>query len=517
MSAGSIITVAKYNELQSLIASVIGKGNGEYGYGLPITSSPVATNSIVVIRDMELLRDDITRAYQLQLLVNPNLPLPRVNISVNTIQTESFQSLTRYVVTTVGDHNLLENQVIGPFKNVQGNITGINSGSSTGVDQTNKKQFYVNIVSPTKVALYIKQSNIDPITDEVTFIDIKTNIGITGTGSGGTFEANLIRFDFYEIYLQRILEIINNINVINPACLTLQTNKLVSERPNSWSGAGQSISIFHEFKLMFDNIDHRRHFFNTGGEIRFSAELQNPNGPKWNPWRDLFQDMGSIKFAKDGTTSTGSGVETNIGNFQLTEEYQTVFTKNSVGVYADNYYKIQAKGSQSSNIITFKVEFADVYAPSLAVFVAGKLISRVSQLIFTCDVGVKSPMYQTIRDLTFTDGVYGVYGGSPTIIGPTCDPTQGVTGVGRGIYTYTLNLGNYVGTCGIDYNAYTEVPDIFTITWNNQTYTTGSVLGRGKLTFVKTSSTPSTATLIVNADRKGTKFDWKIICPPLIP
>jgi hypothetical protein len=151
------------------------------------------------------------------------------------------------------------------------------------------------------------------------------------------------------------------------------------------------------------------------------------------------------------------------------------------------------------------------------VFTSGKLISRVDQLIFICDQGVSSPTYQTFRELAFTDSVYGVYGGSSTIIGPTCDPTQGVTGVGQGFYTYTLNFGNYVGTCGIDYNAYSTAADKFTITWNNQTYTTGFVLGRGRLTFIKNASTPSTGTLTVDANTSGSRFDWKIICPPNIP
>jgi hypothetical protein len=98
-----------------------------------------------------------------------------------------------------------------------------------------------------------------------------------------------------------------------------------------------------------------------------------------------------------------------------------------------------------------------------------------------------------------------------------CDITQGVTGVGQGLYTYTLDLGTFTGPAGISYNGYASIPDNFTITWGNQTVTTGFVTGRGTLTFNKTASEPQTATLTVDATRSGTLFDWSVICPPNPP
>jgi hypothetical protein len=109
---------------------------------------------------------------------------------------------------------------------------------------------------------------------------------------------------------------------------------------------------------------------------------------------------------------------------------------------------------------------------------------------------------------------------------------QAVNGNGRvGRQTFTLNFGSDIGSCGINYNAF-SVPDRYTIIWNGQEYTTGFVgsssfnsrlralgfpdvvgSGSGQLRFNKTLASPSTATLIVDAPISGTAWSFTGVCP----
>lgn len=114
-------------------------------------------------------------------------------------------------------------------------------------------------------------------------------------------------------------------------------------------------------------------------------------------------------------------------------------------------------------------------------------------------------------------------------------------GAGKtGRFVYELEFGTDIGSCGINYDAF-SVPDCYTIIWNGNTVTTGfrssknetkynntlnakgfpSVTGvidannpvYGQLRFQKTSIYPTKAQLIVDAPLSGTGWNWKSICP----
>lgn len=108
---------------------------------------------------------------------------------------------------------------------------------------------------------------------------------------------------------------------------------------------------------------------------------------------------------------------------------------------------------------------------------------------------------------------------------------------GRGRFTYTIDFGSSVGSCGIDFRT-GGVPDRATLIWNGNEYSTG-FWGNGRkwnkwltdhgfpkvakevhnqayypLRFNKTSAHPRTATLIVDAPCPGTGWAFKQVCPP---
>mgnify|MGYP001182346033 CR=1 FL=1 len=142
-----------------------------------------------------------------------------------------------------------------------------------------------------------------------------------------------------------------------------------ASRTTSWNG-----TIIHEVDLVFANANERRYFFNSQGLAIFNAGLTGgnsvagdqtqtyPNSPAYQKdeiWQTMLNNMGTIYFGSNSTSPTGTGTGTAIGNYQLTSSFQTVFTKSGSGVYSENFYKIEAKGAQTSNTITFKITFAD--------------------------------------------------------------------------------------------------------------------------------------------------------------
>jgi len=137
---------------------------------------------------------------------------------------------------------------------------------------------------------------------------------------------------------------------------TITANKTSSSRTTAWAGV-----VDHVVTVTFASADARRHFFNAGGEIRFTADLDPAasNG-KNNDWNNLLAAMGTVKFKSNNCTSDGSapGTSFDIGNFELTDSYQLVFQKDGTGVYAENDYNISAK-ENSTTVIQFRIQFRD--------------------------------------------------------------------------------------------------------------------------------------------------------------
>lgn len=189
--------------------------------------------------------------------------------------------------------------------------------------------------------------------------------------------------------------------------------KLTSTRTTAWNGV-----ITHIFTVTFSNSNQRRFFFNSGGEIRFSASLSGGSGSKSSDWSSMLSAMGTIKFGYTNTTSTGSGSGSSTGNYDLTGSYKTIFTKNGSGVYAENQYQLDAR-ADSSSVLRFRVRFEDndlgdqqlpgtnpgidgviVPGPAVDENVNGTITSTIQQLRATgTNVAVTSPSYSTTSNL----------------------------------------------------------------------------------------------------------------------
>lgn len=137
---------------------------------------------------------------------------------------------------------------------------------------------------------------------------------------------------------------------------TITANKTNSSSTNAWAGVRD-----HIVTVTFATADARRHFFNAGGEIRFTADLDPAasNG-KNNDWNSLLANMGTVTFKSNNCPSLGSspGTSFNIGNFDMTATDQLIFQKDGTGVYAENDYNIKAK-ELNSTTIQFTIQFRD--------------------------------------------------------------------------------------------------------------------------------------------------------------
>jgi hypothetical protein len=217
----------------------------------------------------------------------------------------------------------------------------------------------------------------------------------------------------YAEYEAKVNTIYSDKNLVHANRVTAES-KASSVRSAPWGTSGP---IMHEFTVTFpggyqttdnsgNNIlstgtDHRRHFFNAGGEIRFASSITGGSGVKFNDWVTMLSNMGMVKFNYTTAIATGSGTSFNLGNFDLTSSYQTVFEKYGSGLYSQNYIRIRAKGAQNTSVITFLVMFDDASAGGLDEQVTGTITSTITQLRPTGSyVSVPTPTYQTTINLS---------------------------------------------------------------------------------------------------------------------
>jgi len=124
-----------------------------------------------------------------------------------------------------------------------------------------------------------------------------------------------------------------------------------------WTSANQ---IYTELKVQFVDADARRHFFNSGGEVRIDSTLTGIDAShnQSADWKTMLTDISVVKLRHSITeASTGVGTE-GVGFSNLTSTYQVVYTKGGTGDYSGNQLNIHAKLSGTTDI-DVKVAFDD--------------------------------------------------------------------------------------------------------------------------------------------------------------
>ena len=148
---------------------------------------------------------------------------------------------------------------------------------------------------------------------------------------------------------------------------------VTSTRTTSWGNA-----VYHEFTVTFASANAARHFFNSGGEIRFAASRSGGSSTDQNTdWTNLLSNAGTVKFAEGATSYTGSGgTAAAVGFDDLTTSYQQIFTATGTGSYSANDWTIEAKANAaygSATVLTFKANFKDDHVSQTGNFTGGGL------------------------------------------------------------------------------------------------------------------------------------------------
>ncbi len=133
------------------------------------------------------------------------------------------------------------------------------------------------------------------------------------------------------------------------------------QRVTAWNGV-----LTHTATVTFASSNAARHWFNAGGQFRFTASRSGGSATSKNTiWENLLSDMGTITLAANGTTYSGTGgtAQTSTGWYQLTTSNTKIFEKPAAaGVYNENDYIIYARKNASDNTateLTLVIEFRD--------------------------------------------------------------------------------------------------------------------------------------------------------------
>jgi len=126
-----------------------------------------------------------------------------------------------------------------------------------------------------------------------------------------------------------------------------------------WTSTNQ---VYYEAKVTFTDEDNRRHFFNSGGELRFDATLTGVDAAHAQSvdWQTMLSAIATIKLSHSSTESSASLGTPGYGFNMLTTTYQLVYTKGGTGDYAGNQINIYAKLSGTDSI-DIKISFDDVH------------------------------------------------------------------------------------------------------------------------------------------------------------
>lgn len=134
------------------------------------------------------------------------------------------------------------------------------------------------------------------------------------------------------------------------------------QRTTAWNGV-----LTHSITVTFASANAARHWFNAGGQFRFTASRSGGSSTSKNTiWTNLLSDMGTITLAANSTTYSGTGastVATSTGWYQLTTSNTKVFEKPAApGVYNENDYNINIRKNANDNTATqliITIEFRD--------------------------------------------------------------------------------------------------------------------------------------------------------------
>lgn len=212
-------------------------------------------------------------------------------------------------------------------------------------------------------------------------------VGADDSGDGLTFDNqgdytfnNLNASKGYNDYLSLLTTLENNRFDIHPSQSDIELAVAEDDRTQSWGAPDATnedptpeSSIVSVFTVTFSTSDARRHFFNSGGEIRISGvvpedtlDIGSPSFSRNQGWKDMIENPGQVRLGYNYILASASGASnivfqngTNFGNSSITSTYREIFRKNAAGnVYENSYWKVEVR-NDSSTVIRFRLTLVD--------------------------------------------------------------------------------------------------------------------------------------------------------------
>jgi hypothetical protein len=120
-------------------------------------------------------------------------------------------------------------------------------------------------------------------------------------------------------------------------------------------------TIYQQVTLTFTDANQLKYFFNTGGEVRFSATRTGGTATNKNTsWTNMLAACGTVKIGRTATTATGSGTGSVLGGTNLTSTDQLLYQSAAVATpYAANYFRVYGK-TTASNVLVLTATFQDL-------------------------------------------------------------------------------------------------------------------------------------------------------------
>lgn len=156
-----------------------------------------------------------------------------------------------------------------------------------------------------------------PLSDTLLVFSVPTNrTDVTANTPIRAEDLNVVDSNLQPLFLN------NNhlaVDPTNASALTATPNNGPYTRTTSWTN-----KLNGEHRWLFDNYNHARYFFNSGGQLRLRLNMSGGSTAGYYNWSDVINEMGMLNFTWDNVfesaASTG-GTSEGKGFYDLTEYY----------------------------------------------------------------------------------------------------------------------------------------------------------------------------------------------------
>lgn len=189
----------------------------------------------------------------------------------------------------------------------------------------------------------------------------------------GDFDANGLSTDLIEeVYITGLESLMTTIEANKFSIYTADTSQASVETLKTSAGVAlqgsrlqNSVGAWNRtlsfiFKVTFSSEAERRHFFNSGGQIRIQGRsvIGSTTNAKTVSWQNLLNSVGQVAFTANTTSSlNGYGTGSALGLYNLTGSYSLIYQGTSTS-YSGNWVRIYAL-QPAGNEVQFRVYFQD--------------------------------------------------------------------------------------------------------------------------------------------------------------